>query len=58
LVHRPPHRQRAPQQQLQDPAERTFYESFALDDTLSVKRLTAAIQDGHYETARKRRSLH
>jgi len=33
----------------------TFYEQFAFDDTLSVKRLTAAIHDGHYETARKQR---
>jgi endonuclease YncB( thermonuclease family) len=39
--------------QLQDPAERSFYEQFAVTDTLSVKRLTAAIQDGHYETASK-----
>ena len=38
--------------QLQDPAERSFYEQFALDDTLSVKRLAAAIQDNHYQTAR------
>jgi endonuclease YncB( thermonuclease family) len=39
--------------QLQDPSERSFYEQFAVTDTLSVKRLTAAIQDSHYETASK-----
>ncbi|NNE20740.1 MAG: hypothetical protein HKN10_19900 [Myxococcales bacterium] len=38
--------------QLQHPDERTFYESLAVDDALSVKRLAAAIQDGHYESVR------
>jgi len=36
---------------LQDPAERAFYETLAVTDALSVKRLTTAIQGGHYESA-------
>ena len=37
--------------QLQDADERTFYEQLAIDDGLSVKRLTAAIQGDHYLSA-------
>ncbi len=37
--------------QLQDADERTFYEQLAIDDGLSVKRLTAAIQGNHYLSA-------
>ncbi|MBW2191903.1 MAG: hypothetical protein JRG93_20425 [Deltaproteobacteria bacterium] len=37
--------------QLQDPDERSFYEDLAIDDALSVKRLTAAIQGDHYLSA-------
>ncbi|MBT8454273.1 MAG: hypothetical protein KJO40_20085 [Deltaproteobacteria bacterium] len=35
--------------QLRDPDERGFYEELAVDESLSVKRLTVAIRDGHYE---------
>jgi len=34
--------------QLQDANERAFYEQLAAEDTLSVHRLTTAIQGGHY----------
>ena len=37
--------------QLQDADERTFYEQLAIDDGLSVNRLTAAIQGDHYLSA-------
>jgi endonuclease YncB( thermonuclease family) len=37
--------------QLQDPAERTFYEELAITNALSVKRLTIAIQGNHYQSA-------
>ena len=37
--------------QLQDPAERGFYEDLALTDGLSAQRLTTAIQGAHYESA-------
>jgi len=37
--------------QLRDPAERSFYEELAITDTLSVKRLSAAIQGNHYQSA-------
>jgi len=37
--------------QLRDANERAFYERLALTETLSVKRLTAAIQDKHYQSA-------
>ena len=36
---------------LRDPDERSFYEQLATDDGLSVKRLSAAIQGGHYLSA-------
>jgi endonuclease YncB( thermonuclease family) len=39
--------------QLQDADERSFYEQFATTDALSVKRLTAAIQGNHYESAQE-----
>ncbi len=38
--------------QLQDPVERAFYQELAAADTLSAKRLSSAIQERHYETAR------
>ena len=37
--------------QLQDADERAFYEELALNEALSVKRLTAAIRDKHYQSA-------
>ncbi len=37
--------------QLQDPDERAFYEDLALDDTLSAKRLTVAINGNRYTDA-------
>ena len=37
--------------QLQDPDERAFYEDLALDDTLSAKRLTVAINGNRYADA-------
>jgi endonuclease YncB( thermonuclease family) len=37
--------------QLQDADERSFYEHLAIDDALSVQRLTAAIQGDHYLSA-------
>ena len=37
--------------QLQDPAERAFYETLAVTDALSTKRLTSAIQGAHYDSA-------
>jgi endonuclease YncB( thermonuclease family) len=37
--------------QLQDADERSFYEDLAIDDGLSVQRLTAAIQGDHYLSA-------
>ena len=40
--------------QLQDPAERAFYEDLATTDSLSVKRLTTAIKGGHYESVLER----
>ena len=40
--------------QLQDPDERAFYEELATTDSLSVKRLSAAIKGGHYESALER----
>ena len=37
--------------QLQDPAERAFYEELATTDALSVKRLSAAMKGNHYLSA-------
>jgi micrococcal nuclease len=37
--------------QLQDSDERAFYEDLAVTDSLSVKRLSAAIQGNHYLSA-------
>ena len=36
--------------QLQDPDERAFYEDLAIDDALSAKRLTVAINGNRYTT--------
>jgi len=41
--------------QLQDPDERAFYEDLALDDTLSAKRLTVAINGNRYADASTRK---
>jgi endonuclease YncB( thermonuclease family) len=39
---------------LQDPTERAFYEQLAVEDALSVQRLTTAIQGNHFESAQDR----
>jgi endonuclease YncB( thermonuclease family) len=41
--------------QLQDPAERAFYEQLAAEDSLSATRLRTAIQGAHYDSAQRQK---